>query len=172
MGLFDWLTGTKTPPAGIVARAPGEVRAAILAISRATAPFVVRDGAPERVDLVAEWRIVDAAWYEIFAKAGLTRVFKVLMRLDPQTREVRAVDQEWTVAWHLGIPSLSLSLSAEAFRGQTMAISFGTAYAFTEQGGYGRVYNYKFATSEIKKPLQDAVAAAGWTWRGVAFGKL
>jgi hypothetical protein len=56
----------------------------LLAVSRPTAPFVVRDGAPERVNLVAEWRIVDASWHEIFAKAGLKKVFKVLMRIDPQ----------------------------------------------------------------------------------------
>ncbi|MGE0423272.1 MAG: hypothetical protein AB7O88_13465 [Reyranellaceae bacterium] len=170
MGLFDWLTGTRKPPAGVAAKTPAEVHAALLAVNRPTAPFVVRDGAPEKVDLVAEWRIVDAAWYEIFAKAGLTKVFKVLMRLDPQKREVRAVDQEWTVEWRAGIPALSLS--AEAFRGQKVSIEFGTAYAFTEQGGFGQVYQYKFATAEIKKPLQDAVAASGWTWRGVAFGKL
>lgn len=170
MGLFDWLTGTKKPPAGVVAKSPAEVHAAILAVNRPTAPFIVRDGGPEKVDLVAEWRIVDAAWYEIFAKAGLTKVFKVLMRLDPQKREVRAVDQEWTVEWRAGLPALSLS--AEAFRGQKVSIELGSAYAFTEQGAYGRVYQYKFATSEIKKPLQDAVTASGWTWRGVAFGKL
>ena len=31
---------------------------------------------------MAEWRIVDAGWYEIFAKANLEKAFKVLMRLD------------------------------------------------------------------------------------------
>jgi hypothetical protein len=170
MGMFDWLTGTKRPAAGIAAKPPMEVRAALLAVNRSTAPFVVRDGAAEQVDLVAEWRIVDAVWYEIFAKAGLTKVFKVLMRLDPQKREVRAVDQEWSVEWRAGIPSLSLA--AEAFRGQKTELSFGTAYAFTETGGYGEVYRYKFSTSEIKTPLQDAVTASGWIWRGVAFGRL
>ena len=170
MKIFDWLTGTKRPQAGVAPKSAADVRTALLAVNRPTAPFVVRDGAPEQVDLVAEWRIVDAAWYEIFAKAGLTRVFKVLMRLDPDKHEVRAVDQEWSVEWRAGVPSLALA--AEAFRGQKAEISFGTAYAFTEKGEFGRVYNYKFSTGELKPPLQDAVTAAGWTWRGVAFGKL
>ncbi|MGO7216353.1 hypothetical protein ACCS75_35660, partial [Rhizobium ruizarguesonis] len=43
------------------------------------APFVVPDGNPEGDDLVAEWNIVDARWYELFAKAGLQKLFKVLM---------------------------------------------------------------------------------------------
>ena len=119
---------------------------------------------------MAEWRIVDAGWYEIFAKANLEKAFKVLMRLDEAAQEARSVDQEWSVEWRAGIPSLALA--AEAFRGQQAEFSFGAAYAFTETGRPGKVYRYKFSTSEIKTPLQDAVTAAGWTWRGVAFGRL
>lgn len=170
MGLLDWFTGTKRPDGDVPRRSPEEVRAALLAVNRPTAPFVVRDGGADGVDLVAEWRIVDAAWYEVFAKAGLEKVFRVLMRLDAAEGEVRAVDQEWTVQWHAGVPSLSLS--AEAFRGQKRGIEFGNAYAFTEQGQYGQVYRYRFSTSELKTPLQEAVLAGGWAWRGVAFGKL
>jgi hypothetical protein len=170
MKLFDWLTGTKRPAAGVPAKTSAEVRTDLLAVNRPTAPFIVRDGAPENVDFVAEWRIVDATWYEIFAKAGLAKVFKVLIKLDEQTREARAVDQGWSVEWRAGVPSLSLA--AEAFRGQTKEISFGTAFAYTEQGNFGEVYRYKFSTAEIKTPLQDAVTKAGWTWRGVSFGRL
>jgi voltage-gated potassium channel Kch len=170
MKFLDWLTGTKRPAAGVPAKMPAEVRADLLAVNRPTAPFIVRDGAPENVDIVAEWRIVDATWYEIFAKAGLQKIFKVLIKLDARAREVRAVDQEWSVEWRAGVPTLSLA--TEAFRGQTKEFSFGTAFAFTEEGSFGKVYRYKFSTAEIKTPLQDAVTKAGWTWRGVSFGKL
>ncbi len=170
MGLFDWLTGSKVAPAGVPKQSPETLRAALLGVNRDTAPFVVRDGAPEGVDLVAEWRIVDASWYEIFAKAGLERAFKVLMKFDAAKGEVRAVDQEWQVEWRAGVPSLSLS--AEAFRGQQTEIRFGTAYAFREDAYYGKVYDYRFSAKELKTPLIEAALAAGWGWRGVAFGKL
>ncbi len=170
MGLFDWLTGSKAAPAGVARLPASELRTRLLAVNRDTAPFVVRDGAPEGVDLVAEWRIVDAKWYEIFAKAGLKRAFKVLMKFDEAKGEVRAVDQEWEVEWRAGVPSLSLS--ASAFRGQKMEMSFGTAYAFKEDLSYGQVYNYRFDTRELKTPLIEAALAAGWGWKGVAFGKL
>jgi hypothetical protein len=61
MKFFDWLTGTKRPAAGVPAKTPAEVRADLLAVNRPTAPFIVRDGATENVDLVAEWRIGPAA---------------------------------------------------------------------------------------------------------------
>lgn len=170
MGLFDWLTGTKRPAKGVAPKTAGEVRAALLAVNRSTAPFVVRDGAPEGVDLVAEWRIVDAQWSTIFARAGLKKVAKILMRLDAAKNEVRAVDQDYSVEWSASVPRLTLA--AEAFRGQKTEISFGTAYAFTESGEFGQVYNYRFSTTEMKQPLQEAATGAGWTWRGVAFGKL
>lgn len=171
MGLFDWLSGSKQPPAGVPRQGVEVLRAALLAVNRDTAPFLVRDGANENVDLVAEWRIVDARWYEIFAKAGLERVFKVLMKFDEGSGEVRAVDQEWNVAWRAGVPGLSLS--AEAFRGQKVEMSFGTAYAFREEDlRFDKVCDSRFSTKELKAPLIEAVRAAGWGWKAVAFGKL
>ncbi len=170
MGLFDWMTGTKRPDAGVAPKSEGDVRAAIMAVNRDTAPFTVRDGSDEDVDFVAEWRIVDAQWYEIFAKAGLEKVFKVKMRLDPENHEVRAVDEDYTVEWRAGVPKLTLSV--EGFRGQKKEISFGQAFGYSETTGLGTVYKYKFVSAEIKDPLQEAVTGAGWTWKGVAFGKL
>ncbi|MBV9419326.1 MAG: hypothetical protein JO348_06100 [Alphaproteobacteria bacterium] len=171
MGLFDALTGTKKPKSGTPVKPLAEVRAGLLALNRDTAPWHIREATPEeKCDLVVEWRIVDAKWYEIFAKAGLKSVFKIFLKFDDAKKEVRAVDQEWTVEWRAGIPSLSLS--AEAFRGQKAEISFGTAYAFTEQGGYGQVYNYAFKTAEMKTPIQDVITGSGWTYRAVSFGKL
>ena len=170
MGLFDWLTGSKSAPAGVPRQSTEALREALLSTNRDTAPFLVRDGAPEGVDLVAEWKIVDARWYEIFAKASLQKVFKVLMKFDAEKGEVRSVDQQWSVEWRAGVPTLSLS--AEAFKGQKMEMSFGTAFAFKENLEFGQVYEYRFKTSEIKDPLVETAHKAGWGWKGVAFGKL
>jgi hypothetical protein len=170
MGLLDFLTSTKRPAAGTPVRSEQEVRDALLGLNRPTAPYRLVDGRSEKVDLIAEWRIVDAQWYEIFAKAGLSKVFRIYLKLDPAAHEVRSVDREYTVAWSAGIPQLTLSVSA--FRGQKQEVEFGKAYAFTETLRPGEVYNYRFNTKEIKQPIQAAVTGCGWTYRGVAFGKL
>lgn len=171
MGLFDHFTGRKAPAPGVARRDAEDVRAALLDLNRPTAPFVVRDGGPEGCDLVAEWRIVEARWYEIFAKAGLTKSAQVCLRLDDEAGEVRSVIRDWTVEWRAGVPTLSLS--AEAFRGQKVEMSWGRAWAFREEDlRLGRVYDWRFDTRELKGPLQETVTASGWAWRPVAFGKL
>ncbi len=146
------------------------VYARLMALNRPTAPYRIVDGKAENVDLIAEWKIVDAQWYEIFAKASLTKVFRIYLKFDPAKREVRAMDREYTVEWKAGVPSLSVA--ASFFQGQKSSVSFGMGYAFTETLAPGQVYKYKFNTNEIKKPIQEAVAASGWTYKGVAFGKL
>lgn len=170
MGVFDWLTGSRAAPRGVAREPASALRERLLGLNRDTAPWTVRDGAAEGVDLVAEWRIVDAQWCEIFAKAGIKRVFKVLMKVDEAAGVVRSADQAWSVEWRAGTPDLSLAGSA--FRGQQWEMSFETVYAFREDGSWGEVYSYKFNTGEFKGPLKAAVAEAGWGWKGVAFGRL
>jgi hypothetical protein len=167
MGLFGF---GKKPNKNTPVLSKDEVRQRLLALNRETAPYQIRDGSSEGVDLIAEWKIVDAKWYEIFAKANLTKVFRIYMKFDEAKHEVRAKDEEYTVEWRAGVPSLSIA--ASKFSGQKTSIEFGTAYAFTEELKPGQVYNYRFNTNEIKKPIQEAVTACGWTYKGIAFGKL
>ena len=170
MGLLDFLTGTKRPAKGTPVLSGHEVRDRLLGLNRSTAPYQLRDGADEQVDLIAEWKIVDAQWYELFAKAGLSKVFKIYLKFDPNAHQVRALDREYTVSWSAGVPTLAVA--ASAFRGQKQSIEFGTAYAFTETLAPGQVYNYRFATRELKQPIQETVTSCGWTYKGVTFGKL
>jgi hypothetical protein len=170
MGILDFLTSTKRPPAGTAVRSPQEVVTALLGLNRPTAPYRLVDGKAEKVDVIAEWRIVDAKWYEIFSKAGLSKVFRIYLKLDPEKHEVRASDREYTLQWSAGVPKLSVAVSA--FKGQVQEVEFGKAYAFTETLAPGQVYNYRFNTKELKQPIQDAVTSCGWTYRGIAFGKL
>lgn len=165
MGFFDFLTSTRKPAAGVPVLSPEQVKQKLIATNRPTAPYRIIDGAADGVDVVAEWKVVDAQWYSIFEKAGFKKTFRILMKLDPQKHEVRAQDREMEVSWSAGVPTLSLSVSG--FRGQTQEISFGTQYAFTEEWAPGQVYKYRFDTKEIKKPLQEAVTSCGWTYRGV-----
>ncbi|MCU0521761.1 MAG: hypothetical protein MUF84_13850 [Anaerolineae bacterium] len=170
MKLSELFSSTRRPEAGTPVRSPEEVLSALMGLNRPTAPYRMVDGQAEGVDVIAEWKIVDAQWFELFAKASISKVFRIYLKLDAAKHEVRAMDREYTVEWRAGVPALSLS--AQAFKGQKQEVSFGGAYAFTETLAPGQVYKYRFSTNEIKKPIQDAVTGCGWTYKGVAFGKL
>jgi hypothetical protein len=164
MGFLDFLTSTRKPAAGVPALSADAVRQKLMAVNRPTAPYRVVDGKADGVDLVAEWKVVDAQWYSIFEKAGYEKTFRILMKLDPEKHDVRALDKELEIEWSAGVPKISAK--ASAFRGQKQEIAFGAGYAYTEQGP-GQVYHYRFNTKELKTPLQDAVTSCGWTYRGV-----
>ena len=117
-----------------------------------------------------EWKIVEAEWYEIFAKAGLKKSFRIMFKFDEAKHEVRARDQEYSLSWSAGVPRLEASMSRTS--GQIKSFQFGTAYAFTEELRPGQVYQYRFTTSELKGPIQEAVTQCGWAYKGITFGKL
>jgi len=167
MGIFGF---GKKPDKNVPVLSADEVRQRLLTLNRETAPYQIIDGASQNVNLIAEWKIVDAKWAELFAKANITKVFRIYMKFDVAKHEVRGKDEEFTVEWRAGVPSLSIV--ASKFQGQMTSVEFGAAYAFTEELKPGVVYNYRFNTSEIKKPIQEAVASCGWSYKGVAFGKL
>ena len=69
MGLFGF--GKKSDK-NMPALSVDMVRQRLLELNRDTAPYQIIDGASKNVDLIAEWKIVDAKWYELFAKANIT----------------------------------------------------------------------------------------------------
>ena len=108
-----------------------EVRQRLLTLNRETAPYQIIDGASQNVDLIAEWKIVDAKWYELFAKANITKVFRIYMKFDSEKHQVRGKEEEFTDSWRAGEPSLSIAVTK--FQGQMTSVEFGAAYAFTEE---------------------------------------
>lgn len=160
----------KKPVVNVPVLAAEQVKARLLGLNRPSAPFHIVDGQAEGVDLVAEWKIVEASWYEIFAKARLEKVFRIYLKLDGNKNELRAQDHEYTIQWTAGVPSLKLAFSS--FQGQMTSVEFGSGYAFSETLAPGQVYKYKFNTNELKKPIQEVCTASGWNYKGIAFGKL
>ncbi len=166
--MFDFLTSTKRPAAGAKVLSAAIVVKRLEALNEKKAPWRIIDGSSEGVDLIAEWKIVDAKWYELFAKASLTKVFRIFLKLDEANKHVRAQDREYEVEWRAGVPSLSIA--ARGFKGQKWSVEYEKSYGITEDLSIGEQYKYLFKTSEIKTPIQEAVVACGWTYKGILFG--
>lgn len=167
--MFDFLTATKRPADGTTVLPAAEVLKRIKALSRKSEPWHIIDGASEGVDLIAEWKIVDARWYELFAKASLTKVFRIFLKLDDARKEVRAQDREYEISWRAGVPTMAIA--ARGFRGQKWSVEYEKSYGIKEDLTIGEQYRYLFKTSEIKTPVQDAVVGCGWVYKGVVWGK-
>jgi len=166
MGLFDKLKGVKEPDEGTPVLPRTELAEKLMALNEDRVPFTVAAGkGGEDGDVIVEWKIVDATWYEIFAKAGLEKSHKILLVLDEGEKEVRALEQSMDVEWRAGVPSLSFS--AEKFQGRTFGSkSFGSGYAFkgVDPLDFGEVYKYRFDVSEMKEPVTEVVTKSGWSF--------
>jgi len=85
----------------------GEVRQRLLSLNRDTAPYQIIDGASQNVDLIAEWKIVDAKWYEILqikSHEGLPH----LLKFDVIKNE-GAARRRVTVSWRAACLRCALS---------------------------------------------------------------
>lgn len=169
MGWMGRLKGVREPKEGLAPVPAEELHRQLLALNNPEVPFTVAAGTGGKDgDVVAQWKIVDASWYEIFAKAGLEKAHRIYLTLDLGGGEVRVLEESWDVEWRVGVPVMSIS--AEAFRGRTISSkSFGTAYAFKGVNplDYGEVYQYRFDVAEMKDPIAEVVTGAGWTYRPV-----
>ncbi|MBB4715083.1 hypothetical protein ACIQNT_14665 [Streptomyces luteogriseus] len=170
MRLFDKLTGTTHPAAGVPPRPAQEVRTALLGLGRADAPYVIRDGAAQGADVVAEWRTAEPAWQNLFVRSQLTRAVRFRMRLVPETHEVRVVEEGREVT-RVGNPP-RLRISGQYTRGPDRTVSRHYTIGRGESGRLEATETYRFDSAELRDPLRDAVLTAGWTWRSVVFGRL
>lgn len=168
MGFLDKLTGTKYPDSGVAPLPTMEVRAALLALNDTGVPFGVRNAHPaEKADLVAQWRVMEPAVGSALSRKQLERTLKIRMRLVPATREVRTLDEQWTVTWAGDSPRRAVS--REYGRGPVPMVAKEWTYERGPDGRRRKVETFSFDTRDMKNPLRNAVLDAGWTWRGVLF---
>ncbi|MEU6919045.1 hypothetical protein [Streptomyces olindensis] len=170
MGLFDKLTGTACPDDGVVPRPVGEVRAALLGLNGPDVPYVVRDGAAEGADVVAEWRLAEPAWQTHFVQSRLSRAVRFRMRFVEDEHEVRVVEEGREVT-RVGNPP-RLSISRQYTRGPDRTVSRHYTIGRGESGRLEATETFRFDSAELRDPLRDTVLTSGWTWRGVVFGRL
>jgi hypothetical protein len=171
MGLFGKLTGTRYPAEGVAPVAAEEVRRALLGLNSSDVPYVVREGGnADDAHLVAEWRMAEPTWQNLFVQSQVTRALRIRMRLVQEDHEVRAVEEQWEVT-RVGNPP-RLKATAQYSRGQDRTV---TRYWTIERGDSGRLQateTFCFDGADLRHPLRDVVLRSGWTWRGLLLGRL
>ena len=170
MGLFDKLTGTQHPADGVTPASPREVQAALLGLNRPDLPYVIRDGAPEDADLVAEWRLAEPTWQTFFVQSQLSRAIRIRMRLNHEDHEVRALEEAWELS-RVGNPP-RLKISSQYTRGPSRTVSTHRRLQRGDDGSLEARETFHFDSSDLVNSLRATTLKSGWAWRGVVFGKL
>ncbi|SUA31699.1 Uncharacterised protein [Mycolicibacterium fortuitum] len=157
MGFRDFFgSGSRKPEPDVVAVSPQELWQRLMRLNNAAAPWRVRQGTPEGVDLVAEWRTGDSRWQPVFDEININESFTIHMRFDPEKSELRAKDHMWE--WRRD--------DNDRF-GKIRVDSSGN-FQLTASGVVNG-YQYTFDTNDIKNPVRDTVTASGWTYRGLLY---
>ncbi len=149
-----YYSGTGTP------LSPGSLKNKLKEINNFSAPVMVEDKGKK---LVITWRYVDAKWWEIFAKAGLEKIYELHVRFLEQKNEVILTDVMKDVSWKVGPETIKLS--AGFFRGINVEVAIGKQWGIKENFSIGKIYDYKFIPAEIKNPVINEILRSGWSVR-------
>jgi len=148
------------PEPGVTPVSRRELVDRLLALNDPKRPFTVAEGRDS--DLAAEWKLVDATWWEIFQKAGLSKSYRLRLTLDESRHEVRAFEQEGTVQWGVG-PQVHYQRTY--FGGIVLARkerAYAAGLKSLDPLEVGAIYDYRFDVADIKDPVLKTVIEAGW----------
>jgi len=134
----------------------------ILAINTFDSAVMVTEKNPRH--LVVTWKYVDATWFEVFRKAGMTSTYFLHIKFNPEKNAVYLVDRTKTIKWHKG--PLGFAKSFSLFSGILMnKLAIGKAWGIRENFSIGKLYDYKFSPEEIKNPVMNTILRSGWNLR-------
>lgn len=122
-------------------------------------------------NLVATWNIVDAKWYQMFAKAGMKKTYEMTLSFDEKKHEVAYVDRTGDVKWEAGLPQVSFEVSKTKGK-QLFNVSGGRSYGVKDDLSVGEIYKYDFDVRKIKDPIFKVIEDSGWKVKKSFFEKL
>ncbi len=138
-----------------------------------------------RVDggqIIGEWKYLDATWAAPLAAGNADKEFRVTVSFDEPSHSFTSQDHQsqskTKISFNPLTGQVSFGKSTEGFSGHMIGkeMGFGLGQANQPQNQTavgGPTYQYKFATSEIKEPLFNFLAQAGWQKGKTSFiGKL
>lgn len=137
-----------------------DLRKEILSINYHDLPVVVKE---KGTKLIVTWKYLDAKWWEIMSKQGMKQAFSVTLRFDDKHKRVTMLDTASSVSWGVGVNEARVGFSL--FRGIYLNYEIGKAWGVRENFTVGKLYDYKFNSSEIHNPLMNTILRSGWDVR-------
>ncbi len=156
------------PPKAVQKASKTELKNRLMSLATLDQPLQVTAG--ERPDeLIVDWKWYDAKWMNVFHLSGARRANRIVLRLDPETRTVRAQDRSAALDWSTKPDGASIKWKAD--RGiRFVEYHAGREYGIILKDGAPKValsHQWRFNLHEMKQPLIQLVRDAGWSWRPV-----
>lgn len=160
-------SGTYRAKPGVAPETASELANRLEAINQMDVPFQIERGSLPN-EYFATWRYADAKWIDLARVRGMKRSLRIRMVMDEASHKVRATDYVASYDWSAGRGGANLEWKAGMglvlFQREHQRV-FGLQ--LDEQGRFKPElsYAYTFNLDEMKAPLMEAVAHAGWDWR-------
>ncbi len=160
-------SGTYRAKPGVAPVTASELATRLEAINQLDVPFQIERGAQPN-EFFATWRYADAKWIDLARVRGMKRTLRVRMVMDETAHKVRATDYVASYDWSAGRGGANLEWKAGVglllFQREHQRV-FGLQ--LDEQGRFKPELSYAYTLNleEMKAPLMEAVAHAGWDWR-------
>ena len=135
-----------------------DLRREILDINNFDAPVRVIEKGKK---LVVSWNYVDAKWFGLLSKSGLSKHYELRIRFNDKAKTATLVEVQKEIAF--GVSPGKVTLSGGFFRGICMGYDRGIAWGITENYKLGKIYDYTFSNAEIKDPVMNTINNNGWT---------
>jgi len=142
----------------------------LLSINEQDVPYTINRGSRDN-ELVIDWRYADAKWLDLMRLHGMSKGYRLVLRLDENAHNVRAQDRYASFDWSAGRGPDLMSLSWNVSLGITF-YEYRTERVFGLQfkGGkptFNLSYVYTFDLNELKQPMIEIIRHSGWNFRPV-----
>lgn len=161
MGFRDRIRGITRPDPDVLAVDPEELRLRLMGLNHPTLPWQVRDGAGEKVDLVAEWKTTDPYWKDIFTEVGVNETFTTHLRFHSGAHQVRSRDRCY--GWFS-------TTDCDGFSDSGYTWKTGQLDEKAEGKVNGQLF--RFDTKDFKNILKETIIGAGWIYRAIVIRRL
>ena len=163
----SWVVQVPAVP-GIQPVATEALMRSLLSINDQDVPYMIKRGKHHN-ELVVDWRYADAKWLDLMRLHGMRKGYRLVLRFDEGTRNVRAQDRYASFDWSAGPDLLSLnwqmSLGITFYEYQHERV-FGLQFK-DGKPTFDLSYAYTFDLNEMKQPMIEIVRHAGWNFRPV-----
>jgi len=145
-----------------------ELEKRLLSLNHPDRPWEIVRG--DDCDFIARWKLVDAKWWEIMARAGLKMQYRGLILLDEEKKQVRYFEEMSELEWTVGLRPKVLSVRKSYFGGRIFfSKRKAAAYGIKQLKPFeiGEIYKFSFDVNEIRGPIIEVVERAGWNFQPV-----